>query len=375
MKFRRRRRSSRSGSRRAATAGTRTTTPSTPRYAAAISTSGAPLPLVNYRHGRPATMARWRSSSCSTSFPATCSAARHEPSPATPGPSRPRAAPSRAAPMRGSSRRCWRFSTCRSCIRSIWRTSSAASSCFEIPRRTSNTPGSMPTSSAGSAASRTATIFWDEQPRPKNRLSWMPAAFPADDMTAKRRCRFRQPEYCTGRPPGLRHPRPFQGETTMTIQVGDKLPEAKFRVMTAEGPQVKTTDDIFKGKKVALFAVPGAYTGTCHKMHLPSIFLNAYAIKNKGVDTIAIVSVNDAFVMNAWKRDTDQRDEAVFLADGNADFTKAIGMELDASGNGLGIRSKRYSMLVDNGVVKKFNIEPAPGKVEVSGGDTLLAQL
>ena len=147
----------------------------------------------------------------------------------------------------------------------------------------------------------------------------------------------------------------------MTIQVGDKLPEAKFRVMTAEGPQVKTTDDIFKGKKVALFAVPGAYTGTCHKMHLPSIFLNAYAIKDKGVNTIAIVSVNDAFVMNAWKRDTDQRDEAVFLADGNADFTKAIGMELDASGNGLGIRSKRYSMLVDDGVVKKLNLEPAPG--------------
>jgi peroxiredoxin len=129
----------------------------------------------------------------------------------------------------------------------------------------------------------------------------------------------------------------------MTIKVGDKLPEAKFRVMTAEGLQVKTTDDIFKGKKVALFAVPGAYTGTCHKMHLPSIFLNAYAIKNKGVDTIAIVSVNDAFVMNAWKRDTDQRDEATFLADGNAEFTRAIGMELDASGNGLGIRSKRYS--------------------------------
>ena len=148
----------------------------------------------------------------------------------------------------------------------------------------------------------------------------------------------------------------------MTIQVGDKLPEAKFRVMTAEGPQVKTTDDIFKGKKVALFAVPGAYTGTCHKMHLPSIFLNAYAIKDKGVNTIAIVSVNDAFVMNAWKRDTDQRDEATFLADGNADFTKAIGMELDASGNGLGIRSKRYSMLVEDGVVKKLNLEPGPAR-------------
>lgn len=161
----------------------------------------------------------------------------------------------------------------------------------------------------------------------------------------------------------------------MTIKVGDKLPESKFRVMTADGVQVKTTDDIFKGKKVALFAVPGAYTGTCHKMHMPSIFLNAYALKDKGVDTIAVVSVNDAFVMNAWKRDTDQRDEAIFLADGNAEFTKAIGLELDASGNGLGIRSKRYSMLVEDGKVTKFNLEAVPSKVEVSGGDTLLSQL
>jgi peroxiredoxin len=161
----------------------------------------------------------------------------------------------------------------------------------------------------------------------------------------------------------------------MTIKVGDRLPESKFRVMTADGPQVKTTDDIFKGKKVALFAVPGAYTGTCHKMHMPSIFLNAYAIKEKGVDTIVVVSVNDVFVMNAWKRDTDQRDEATFLAVGNAEFAKAIGLELDASANGLGIRSKRYSMLVEDGVVKSLNLEPNPGKVEVSGGDTFLSQL
>jgi peroxiredoxin len=161
----------------------------------------------------------------------------------------------------------------------------------------------------------------------------------------------------------------------MTIKIGDKLPEAKLRVMTEDGLAVKTTDDVFKGKKVALFAVPGAYTGTCHKMHLPSIFLNAYAIKDKGVDTIAVISVNDAFVMNAWKKDTDLRDEATFLADGNAEFTKAVGMEMDASGNGLGIRSKRYSMLVEDGVVTKFNLEASPGKVEVSGGDTLLEQL
>ncbi|MCF2521889.1 peroxiredoxin [Bradyrhizobium sp. G127] len=161
----------------------------------------------------------------------------------------------------------------------------------------------------------------------------------------------------------------------MTIKVGDKLPAAQFRVMTADGVQVKTTDDIFKGKKVALFAVPGAYTGTCHKMHMPSIFLNAYALKDKGISTIAVVSVNDAFVMNAWKRDTDQRDEAIFLADGNAEFTKAVGLEMDASGNGLGIRSKRYSMLVDDGTVKILNLEAVPSKVEVSGGDTLLSQL
>src|SRR4051812_2178293 len=145
--------------------------------------------------------------------------------------------------------------------------------------------------------------------------------------------------------------------------------------MRGEAPRLKPPDDFLRGRRLAFFGGPGPYSDPCHKMHLPSIFLNAYAIKDKGVDTIAIVSVNDAFVMNAWKRDTDQRDEAVFLADGNADFTKAIGMELDASGNGLGIRSHRYSMLVDDGVVKKLNREPAPGKVEVSGGDTLLAQL
>jgi peroxiredoxin len=161
----------------------------------------------------------------------------------------------------------------------------------------------------------------------------------------------------------------------MTIQVGDRLPEAKFNVMTADGVQARTTDDIFKGKKVALFAVPGAYTGTCHKMHMPSIVLNADKIKGKGVDTIAVVSVNDVFVMNAWKRDTDQDNRTIFLADGNADFAKAIGLDLDASGLGLGIRSKRYSMLVEDGVVKKLNVEPNPGKVEVSGGDTLLGQL
>ena len=160
----------------------------------------------------------------------------------------------------------------------------------------------------------------------------------------------------------------------MTIKVGDKLPETKFRVMTAEGPQVKTTDDIFKGKKVALFAVPGAFTGTCHKMHVPSILQSANGIKAKGVDTIAVTSVNDVFVMDAWKKAT-AADGVEFLADGNGEFAKALGLTIDGSGNGLGTRSTRYSMLVEDGVVKKLNVEESPGKVEVSGGDTLLKQL
>ena len=160
----------------------------------------------------------------------------------------------------------------------------------------------------------------------------------------------------------------------MPIKVGDKLPEAKFRVMTSDGPAWKSTDDIFKGKKVALFAVPGAFTGTCHKMHVPSIVQNLAAIKGKGVDTVAVTAVNDVFVMDAWKKAT-LADKLDFLADGNGDFAKAIDMTFDGSGNGLGTRSKRYAMLADNGTVKVLNIEEAPGKVEVSGGDALLKAL
>ena len=161
----------------------------------------------------------------------------------------------------------------------------------------------------------------------------------------------------------------------MTIKVGDQLPAAKFRVMTGEGPGWKESADIFKGKKVALFAVPGAFTGTCHKMHMPTITMNAEALKAKGVDTIAVTAVNDVFVMSAWKRDTDQKDQVEFLADGSADFAKAIGLDADMSGGGMGVRSKRYSMLVEDGVVTKLNIEEKPGVVELSGGDTLLKQL
>jgi peroxiredoxin len=160
----------------------------------------------------------------------------------------------------------------------------------------------------------------------------------------------------------------------MAIKVGERLPEAKFRVMTPEGPAWKTTDDIFKGKKVALFAVPGAFTGTCHKMHVPSIIQHADALKAKGVNTIAVTAVNDVFVMDAWRK-ASAAERLDFLADGNGEFAKAIDLTFDGSGNGLGTRSKRYAMLVDDGVVKMLNIEEAPGKVEVSGGDALLNRL
>jgi peroxiredoxin len=160
----------------------------------------------------------------------------------------------------------------------------------------------------------------------------------------------------------------------MPIKVGDRLPEAKFRVMSAEGPAWKTTDEVFKGKKVALFAVPGAFTGTCHKMHVPSVVQNADALKAKGVDTIAVTAVNDIFVLDNWKKQS-SAEKVEFLADGNGDFAKAIDLAIDMSGGGMGTRSKRYSMLVEDGVVKKLNVEESPGKVEVSGGDTLLGQL
>ncbi|HEU5274326.1 MAG TPA: peroxiredoxin [Xanthobacteraceae bacterium] len=161
----------------------------------------------------------------------------------------------------------------------------------------------------------------------------------------------------------------------MAIKVGDPLPEAKFRVLTAEGPAWKTSDEVFKGKKVVLFAVPGAFTPTCHKNHLPGFLKNGDAIKAKGIDTIAVTAVNDPFVMDAWKKASGAEGKIEFLADGNGDFAKALDMTLDGSGNGLGLRSKRYSMVVDNGVVKALNIEEAPGKADLSGADALLKQL
>jgi peroxiredoxin len=161
----------------------------------------------------------------------------------------------------------------------------------------------------------------------------------------------------------------------MAINVGDKLPNATFRVMTAEGPKPRTTDEIFKGKKVALFAVPGAFTPTCTNLHMPSFLNNVDGFKSKGVDTIAVTGVNDVFVMEEWKKSTGAGDKIMFLSDGNGEFAKAVGMDFDGGGAGLGVRSKRYSMLVDDGTVKKLNVEEAPGKCDVSGGQALLAQI
>jgi glutaredoxin/glutathione-dependent peroxiredoxin len=159
----------------------------------------------------------------------------------------------------------------------------------------------------------------------------------------------------------------------MAINVGDRLPATKFRVMTSEGAAWKTTDEIFKGKKVALFAVPGAFTGVCSKQHLPSVVANVDALKAKGIDTVAVTGVNDIAVLDAWKN-ASNAGNVEFLSDGNGEFAKALDLTLDLSGAGMGTRSKRYSMLVEDGVVKKLNVE-APGKFEVSGGDSMLSQL
>jgi peroxiredoxin len=160
----------------------------------------------------------------------------------------------------------------------------------------------------------------------------------------------------------------------MTIKVGDKVPASTFRYLSPEGPKEISSDELFGGKKVAFFAVPGAFTPTCSQRHLPSYIDKAAALKAKGVDTIACVAVNDAFVMGAWGKDQKAEGKVMMLADGNGDFARAIDLELDATRNGLGKRSQRYSMLVDNGVVKALHVE-APGKFEVSDADTMLKDL
>src|SRR5215212_12117276 len=157
----------------------------------------------------------------------------------------------------------------------------------------------------------------------------------------------------------------------MTIQVGDRLPQATFRVMTSDGPAPRTTDDVFKDRKVVLVAVPGAFTPTCHRNHLPGYVQKAQEIRAKGVDAIAVTSVNDVFVMDAWAKASGAED-IEFLADGNGDFAKALGLAMDGTGFGLGVRSKRYAMVVDDGVVQALNVEDTPSKADVSGAENLL---
>jgi len=160
----------------------------------------------------------------------------------------------------------------------------------------------------------------------------------------------------------------------MTIQIGDRLPQATFRVMTPDGPAPRTTDDIFKDRKVVLVAVPGAFTPTCHRNHLPGYVQKAQEIKAKGVDAIAVTSVNDVFVMDAWAK-ASGADGLEFLADGNGDFAKAVGLAMDGTSFGLGVRSKRYAMVVDDGVLQALNLEDAPSKADVSGAENLLKGL
>lgn len=159
----------------------------------------------------------------------------------------------------------------------------------------------------------------------------------------------------------------------MTVKVGDKIPAATLKTMTAEGPQDISTGDIFGGKKVILFAVPGAFTPGCSNTHLPGYVVNADKIKAAGVDTIACVAVNDAFVMGAWG-EAQNAGELLMLADGMGEFTAALGLELDASGFGLGTRSQRYALIAEDGVITHLNVEEGPG-IDVSSAETMMELL
>jgi glutaredoxin/glutathione-dependent peroxiredoxin len=160
----------------------------------------------------------------------------------------------------------------------------------------------------------------------------------------------------------------------MTIKVGDTIPSMKLMVATTDGPKEISTDEIFKGKRGVLFAVPGAFTPTCSAKHLPGFVQNAAALKAKGIDTIACIAVNDAFVMGAWGKDQGTDDRIMMLADGAAAFAKALGLELDLNARGMGWRSQRYALIADNGKVTHLGVE-APGGFEVSKAEAILAAL
>src|ERR1700758_3763365 len=167
---------------------------------------------------------------------------------------------------------------------------------------------------------------------------------------------------------------PFR-ENSMAIKVGDRLPEATFRVAGPDGLEILTTKDVFAVKRVVLFAVPGAFTPTCHLKHLPGFIESADDFKKHGVDRVVCIAVNDPFVLAAWEEKSGGRERVLFLFDGNAEFTKKIGMDFDGSGFGLGTRSKRYSALVEDGVVKILNVEDSPAVAEASTASKILERL
>jgi peroxiredoxin len=160
----------------------------------------------------------------------------------------------------------------------------------------------------------------------------------------------------------------------MTIKVGDKIPDTTFMKATANGPEPVESADFFKGRKVALFSVPGAFTPTCSAKHLPGFVDNAAQLKAKGVDEIACTAVNDAFVMGAWSKSANADGKVTMLGDGSGDFAKALGLEMDGTKFGLGMRGQRFSMIVDDGVVSELNVE-APGEFKVSTAEHMLGQL
>jgi peroxiredoxin len=160
----------------------------------------------------------------------------------------------------------------------------------------------------------------------------------------------------------------------MTIKVGDKLPSISLKYMNKDGMQTATTDDLFKGKKAVLFGLPGAFTPTCSAKHLPGFVTHAEDLKKKGVDVIACLSVNDAFVMDAWGKAQNAGEKVLMLADGNADFAKATGLTMDGTGYGMGLRTSRWAMVLEDGKVKTLNVE-APGAFEVSSAEAVMKAL
>jgi glutaredoxin/glutathione-dependent peroxiredoxin len=160
----------------------------------------------------------------------------------------------------------------------------------------------------------------------------------------------------------------------MSIKVGEKMPAGKFKVMGPQGPKDLTTDELFSGKRVVLVSVPGAFTPTCDAKHLPGFVSLAGQLRAKGIDTIACMAVNDVFVMNAWGKSVNVGDSVKMLADGNGEYARALGLELDAKGHGMGMRGQRFAIVVDNGVATKVDVE-APGQFKVSSAENVLSQL